>query len=564
MKRALTGVGVAALLSAVALAQAADPQPAFAVADVHVSPRSTTTVMRVSSRAGRYEIRNATMVDLIRTAYTVDAETVLGGPNWLEYDRFDVAALVPPSTTPDTQKLMLRALLADRFKLAVRRDTKPAAGYVLVAGKGKHRLKDVADSAAAPGCQTQPVPARPPSGVPGQIVLPMTSLVCRNVTMATFAADLKRLTNGYVTNAVLDQTGVAGSWDFELQFTPRAILGLAASMDGAQTTSLSDAIDKQLGLKLEERDIPTPILFVERVNAAPTPNAPDLAAKLPPPPPMEFEVADIKPVDPNAGLPTGPIQLGVSPGGRVNLPGRFMPLKSVVALAWSIPGNTNGQIVGAPKWLETASYDIIAKLPSELAPATGTTVPLQELGPALRALLIERFKMKAHFEDRSVDAYTLVAMKPKLKKADPSTRTGCKAPANVPVLFSTSGGVPSRPFNCQNITMAQFADQLQLIAGSYLAYPVADATGLEGGWDFTLSFSPINPQQLSGLMASAARGAAAAGAAGPGAITASDPVGGGVSLFEAVEKQLGLKLEVRKRTLPVFVIDHIEEKPTEN
>ena len=563
MKRALTGVGVAALLSAVASGQSTDPQPAFVVADVHVSPRSTTPAMRVSSRAGRYEIRNATMVDLIRTAYTVDAANVLQGPSWLEYDRFDVAALVPPNTTPDTQKLMLQALLADRFKLAVRRDTKPVAGHVLVMGRGRHKLKEVADPAAAPGCQTQAVPAQRPSGVPGQVVLPMAGLVCRNVTMDTFAADLKRLTNGYVTNAALDQTGLKGSWDFELQYTQRAMLGLAASMDGAVATSLSDAIDKQLGLKLEERDIPTPVLIVERVNATPTANVPDIAAKLPPPPPMEFEVADLKPVDPNAPM-TGPVQFGVSPGGRVNLPGRFFSLKTLVALAWNIPTNANTQIPGAPKWLDTAGFDIIAKLPSEFAPANGTTVPLQELAPALQALLIDRFKMKVHFEDWSVDAYTLVAVKPKLKRADPSTRTGCKAAANISVGFSLSAGV-SRPFNCQNLTMAQFADQLQTIAASYLSYPVVDATGLEGAWDFTLSFSPIAPQQLSGLMAGARAAApAGAGAAGTGDITASDPIGGGASLFDAVEKQLGLKLEVRKRTLPVFVIDHIEEKPTEN
>src|SRR5215204_5271945 len=108
MKRALTGVSVAVLLSVAVSGQTTDPQPAFALADVHASARSTTPAMRVSSRAGRYEIRNATMVDLIRTAYTVDAENVRGGPSWLEYDRFDIAALVPPNTTPDTQKLMLR------------------------------------------------------------------------------------------------------------------------------------------------------------------------------------------------------------------------------------------------------------------------------------------------------------------------------------------------------------------------------------------------------------------------------------------------------------------------
>ena len=559
MRGAVTGVGVA-LLSVVVFGQSTGPQASFAVADVHASPRTTTPVMRVSFRAGRYEIRNATMVDLIRTAYAVDADKVLGGPSWLEYDRFDVAALAPANATPDTQRLMLQALLADRFKLVVRRDTKPTSGQVLVMGKGKHKLKEVADSSAAPGCQTQQVPPPRPSGAPGQFVLPMTGIACRNVTMGTLAADLKRLTGGYVANAVVDETGLTGSWDLEVQFTPRGMLGLAASMDGATAISLSDAIDKQLGLKLEDRDIPTPVLLVERVNVTPTANAPDVAAKLPPAPPMEFEVAEVKPVDPNVRQ-TGPVQLGVLPGGRVNLPG--IPLRLIIGLAWNIPTNPNNQIIGAPKWLDTARFDIIAKLPSELAPSSGTTVPLQDLGAALQALLIERFKMKVHFEDRSVDAYTLVADKPKLKRADPSARTACRAPANTAFAITASGGMPSRPFNCQNITMAQFADQLQTIAGTYVVHPVVDATGLEGAWDFTLSFSPIPPQQLTTMMAGA-RASLPPGGAGPADNAASDPIGGGVSLFDAVERQLGLKLEIRKRTLPVFVIDHIEEKPTEN
>ena len=130
-------------------------------------------------------------------------------------------------------------------------------------------------------------------------------------------------------------------------------------------------------------------------------------------------------------------------------------------------------------------------------------------------------------------------------------------------MINSSNGLPSRTLTCQNITMVQFADQLQTIGSSYLTYPVVDATGLEGAWDFTLSFSPINPQQLAGLMAGA-RGAPPVGAPGGGDVTASDPIGGGATLFDAVEKQLGLKLEVRKRTYPVFVIDHIEENPIDN
>jgi uncharacterized protein (TIGR03435 family) len=556
MARVLTGVGLAALLGVVAFAQSTRPAPSFGLADVHVSPQSTTPAMRVSSRAGRYEIRNATMVDLIRTAYSVAADNVLGGPSWLEFDRFDVIALVPPNATPDDQKLMLRALLADRFKLAVRTDTKPVAGLALSMGKGKHKLKEAADPGAAPGCQSQSVPASR-AAVPGQLILPMMALACRNITMEKFAADLKRLANGYVTNAVLDQTGLKGSWDFDLKFTQQGLLALANSQ-GASATSLADAIDSQLGLKLDEQKIPTPVIVVDQANAKPTANSPDVAVKLPSLPAMEFDVADIKPVDPNARR--AGFQVGVSPGGRVNLPG--IPLKLVIMLAWNLRTNQNEQLIGAPKWLDSANFDIIGKLPSDLAPANGTNIPLQELGPAFQALLIERFKMKVHFEDRPVDAYTLVAVKPKLKKADPSTRTGCKAPPNSGPIFISASGMPARAFNCQNITMAQFVDQLQIIAGPYISHPVVDGTGLQGAWDFSLSFSPIPPAQLAGL--TGLRGAPPPGATGPADTTPSDPIGGGTSVFDAVERQLGLKLELQKRTYPVFVIDHIEEKPTDN
>ena len=190
-------------------------------------------------------------------------------------------------------------------------------------------------------------------------------------------------------------------------------------------------------------------------------------------------------------------------------------------------------------------------------------MPLQELAPAFQALLVDRFKMKVHFEDRLVDAHTLIAVKPKLKKADPSTRTGCKAPANAGAVFISSAGLPARTFNCQNITMAQFADQLQMIGASYIGHPVVDATGLEGAWDFTCRSVRSPPSSLP--VCSPARAARLpCGAAGTADITASDPMGGGASLFDAVEKQLGLKLDVRKRTYPVFVIDHIEDKPTDN
>jgi uncharacterized protein (TIGR03435 family) len=114
------------------------------------------------------------------------------------------------------------------------------------------------------------------------------------------------------------------------------------------------------------------------------------------------------------------------------------------------------------------------------------------------------------------------------------------------------------------MTMAQFAEKLKNIAPGYIHTPVLDATGLEGGYDFTLSFSPAGLARSGGE----GRGGRGAGEGGPppasdAATAASDP-NGAITLFEAIEKQLGLKLEAQKRPVSVLVIDRAEQKPTEN
>ena len=89
--RAFVTMTSAALLSVLAFGQSTPAQQTFEVADVHKSARMTSTVMRTALRGGRYELANATMVDLVRTAYALDPENVYGGPNWVEFDRFDHA-----------------------------------------------------------------------------------------------------------------------------------------------------------------------------------------------------------------------------------------------------------------------------------------------------------------------------------------------------------------------------------------------------------------------------------------------------------------------------------------
>ena len=150
-----------------------------------------------------------------------------------------------------------------------------------------------------------------------------------------------------------------------------------------------------------------------------------------------------------------------------------------------------------------------------------------------------------------------MAANPKFKKADALNRTGCKeGPGPEGKDPRITNPALSRLITCRNMTMAQFAEQLQTLAPDYFYYPVLDATGIEGAWDFTLSFSSANQLQTGTV-------SGGAGVSDGGVPAASEP-NVALSFFDAVNKQLGVKLEMHKRPMPVLVIDHIEEKPTDN
>jgi uncharacterized protein (TIGR03435 family) len=293
------------------------------------------------------------------------------------------------------------------------------------------------------------------------------------------------------------------------------------------------------------------------VNQKPTDNAPGVVTKLPPTPPAEFEVADIKPSAPGATQAGG----GFQPGGRIDLHG--IALKNLISLAWNL--SPFEEIAGAPKWLDSANFDLVAKTSTTTnGPSNAPPIAIDDLRNMMKALLIERFKIQTHYEDRPVETYTLVAVKPKMKKADPANRTGCKT---APAFGDTFP--PPMQATCQNITMAQFAEKLTDIAALYLHYPVSDSTNLAGAWDFTLTFTPLPPGFKGGPGGRGGDGVVTPqirpGNAAPSSdgLSASDP-SGSLSLFEAMTRQLGLKLESQKRPMPVLVIDHVERTPTEN
>jgi uncharacterized protein (TIGR03435 family) len=554
MKLATMELALTVCTGGLVLAQSPEAPPKFEAADVHVSENSANPFVRTGTRGGRYEIKNATMVDLIRIAYSFDPDKVLGGPNWLELDRFDVIAKVPPDSSSDLNKLMLRALLEERFHLRARTDTKPLSTYALVLGK-KPQLKEASGS-AEPGCRPKIASGAPgegggglrvgnPDGTTTTINLGPGMTVqykCQNVTMGAFAAALRGMIGSSLgPNPIVDQTELTGHWTFDLTYSMQGFSPVARDAD--ERISINAAIEKQLGLKLEQRLIPTPVLIVEAVERRPTENRPNVAEILPNVgAPTEFEVATIKPADPSKRMTV----FQLLPGGRLNIQG--MPLRFLLYRAFEI--NNNEQLVGIPAAIETDNYDVVGKLPEATVP--WGPADIEAVAKPLLALLVDRFNMTYHRENRPVSTYLLVAAKPKMKKADPASRIFCRG------NWASAPAPPGmRVMTCQNITMAQFADRLRNQAPG-LQSPVLDATGLEGSWDFALSFDP------RASMITMAGPGRAGGAGAPGnPVSASDPVGG-YTIFDALEKETGLRLEKQKRAMPVVVIDHIDPRPTDN
>jgi len=338
---------------------------------------------------------------------------------------------------------------------------------------------------------------------------------------------------------VVDETGLKGNWNLDLRYSIQMGFMPAGTED---RISIYDAVEKQLGLKLEEKPVATPVIVVDSVNRKPTDNPPGVAEALPPNTgPAEFEVAVIRPTDPDARA----MRIQPQPGGRLLVEG--LPLRMVVNTAFNT--YNNDAIVGLPQFVDTDRFNITAKAPS--AGPSAPQLDMEAMAPMLRALLVDRCRMTYHTEDRPVSAYSLEAAKPKMKKADPASRIFCKRDS---APIGAAQGV--QQLTCQNVTMAQFAERLQNTARE-LNWPVADATGLEGGWDFSVTFSTGSPMTMM-----PPRPAGEPGQPASDVPSASVPAGGN-TIFEAVEKQLGLKLEKQKRLQPVMVIDRFE-KPSDN
>jgi len=532
-----------AWLTLLAIMPAVAQEAKFEIADVHVSPTPEVLVQYSPNQGAilrdRLWIdRDATVLNLIEEAYGSTEDGIAGGPAWLKLDLYDVVARTPAGATAESVRPMLQALLAERFKLVINKGMHPMPRYVLSVSKGGSKLKPSSGPGDS-GCKGAPRQGPPEPGKP-----PVNKAICHDMTAKQIVEFLQQIGNYYLTHDIVDQTGLQGSFDFELEWTP-AMQYRAMGEQAGSGISIFDAVSRQLGLELDLKKVPVETLGVESINRRPEPNPPGVSTSLNLAA-ARFEVATVKPM-------TGPhpgMGLRYTGGTQVQAYGT---LRDLVGMALRItPNNENDMVYGLPKSADTAFWEVTGKLPTsgEGSPhaVRGRPIapPISVAWEMLRGVLVDQFELKSHSENREITVYALTVDngKPKLQRGDDSERSHCGPDPLAPRPYQNLGTMVT----CRNTSMAEYADMLNT-ANGYLDHPVVDATGLEGGWNFTLGWTPLRVARPN-----APGGAGAAG-------EASDP--NEISIFQALEKEIGMKLVKQKRSVPVTVVDHVLEAPKE-
>jgi uncharacterized protein (TIGR03435 family) len=230
-------------------------------------------------------------------------------------------------------------------------------------------------------------------------------------------------------------------------------------------------------------------------------------------PGSSFDVADMKVNTSGVDKSSGDLS-----NGRLVI--RNLPLRVLIAEAWTM----NPDDVYGPPWLDDVRIDLVAK-------AASPQTPDAELRRMLQTLLKERMKLVEHIGQREKSVWALTVWKGRAKMALSSMPA---KPEEADCGRAPAGDARVR-LTCRHETMAAFAHELPQYAGGYVSTTVVDQTSLDGAWDFEVEWTPL----------------------------AQIETNGGLTLFAALQAQLGLELAKKKLAVPVLVMDSVERMPTE-
>ena len=241
------------------------PQPAFEAASVrledphdpHSSLEYTNSpqfrVMQTVFPSNRLTIRHTYLKNLINLAYGVDYGNVLGGPDWLTTQHYDLDAKVEGDArfTQEQMRPMLQNLLEERFHLKAHREPKIVPGYALTIPNGSAKL--------------QPNKGAPSFGMFGGF-----NIKFQNISLESFA----RVLAGPLKQPVIDRTGLTGMYDFDFKFAPRESISNdpAFAEQYANLPDIFTVLQEQYGLKLVPEKITLDTLVIDHVEKIPTEN----------------------------------------------------------------------------------------------------------------------------------------------------------------------------------------------------------------------------------------------------------------------------------------------------
>jgi uncharacterized protein (TIGR03435 family) len=276
-------IAVAGLLAVAVygLAQSADP-PRFAVVSIKhnqssPAPNSIGAPMGAGYRpGGRFVAGNAPVAFLIQRSYAVQSFQVVGGPSWINSDGYDIEAKPEGNTDQKRMWLMVQALLADRFKLSMHRETRDGPVYDLLAVRGGPRLPPPQGGDCAEAMTAFPGPGQPrlaPPCGPG-VIGAGTGLTMEGINVSMPA--VAKLLSSLMGREVVDKTSFTGRFALHLEFAmDDALAGLPDSQgldesgqpaDHAARPTIRTALQEQLGLKLQASTGPVDVFVIDHVE----------------------------------------------------------------------------------------------------------------------------------------------------------------------------------------------------------------------------------------------------------------------------------------------------------
>jgi uncharacterized protein (TIGR03435 family) len=268
-------------------------KPKFEVASVRENTNDDGKIAVGIQPGGRFSAHNVPLWDLIRQAYAVQRTQIVGAPDWAETARFDIVAKAegeiprtPPGSPPGPLNLMLQDLLEDRFELRAHRETREMPVYALIVARADRQLGagfrpsriDCAAMRGRGGRGTSP--GAPPAGPPASSERPSCGMRMAPHQVIAGGASLTQLTqvlSQFTQRIVIDRTGLEGTFDIDLTFTPDRLPpgppppGVPIPSIDPNGPSLFTALQEQLGLKLESERAPVEVLVIDHVER-PTPD----------------------------------------------------------------------------------------------------------------------------------------------------------------------------------------------------------------------------------------------------------------------------------------------------